>query len=70
MIQYGVAALEKDPANLCGLRLVSNHPGGSLRARREAVVRFVAPLGKGLPLPARRALRSKLHDSLNPSISP
>jgi len=29
MIQYGVAALEKDPAILCGLRLVSNHMGGS-----------------------------------------
>ncbi len=29
----------------------------SLRASREAVVRGVAPLGKGAPLPARRALR-------------
>ena len=29
MIQYGVTALEKDPAILCGLRLVLNHPGGS-----------------------------------------
>ena len=29
MIQYGVAALEKDPAILCGLRLVLNHLGGS-----------------------------------------
>ena len=31
---------------------------GSLRAVREAVARGVAPLGKGAPLPARRALRS------------
>ncbi len=29
MIQYGAAALEKDPAILCGLRLVLNHLGGS-----------------------------------------
>jgi len=29
MIQYGVAVLEKDPAILCGLRLVLNHLGGS-----------------------------------------
>ena len=29
MIQYGVTALEKDPAILCGLRLVLNHPSGS-----------------------------------------
>jgi hypothetical protein len=35
-----------------------NHLAGSLRASREAVVRGVAPLGKGAPLPARRALRS------------
>lgn len=27
----------------------------SLRARREAVIRGVAPLVKGMPLPARRA---------------
>ena len=31
--------------------------GGSLRASREAVVRGVAPLGKGMPFPASRALR-------------
>jgi hypothetical protein len=29
MIQYGVAALEKDSAILCELRLVLNHPGVS-----------------------------------------
>jgi len=27
-----------------------DHPGGSLRASREAVVRGVAPLGKDAPL--------------------
>ena len=34
-----------------------DHPGGSLRAGREAVVRRVVPLGKDLPFPARRASR-------------
>jgi hypothetical protein len=29
MIQFAVAVLEKDPAILCGLRLVLNHLGGS-----------------------------------------
>jgi len=29
MIQYGVAALAKDTAIHCGLRLVLDHPGGS-----------------------------------------
>ncbi len=32
-----------------------DHPGSSLRASREAVVRGVAPLGKDAPLAARRA---------------
>ncbi len=36
---------------------VLDHLGSSLRASREAVVRGVAPLGKGAPLPARRAWR-------------
>ena len=36
---------------------VLNHLGGSLRASREAVARCVPLLGKGLPFPARRALR-------------
>ncbi len=36
---------------------VLDHPGGSLRADREVVVRRVAPLGKDLPFPARRASR-------------
>ncbi|MCU7880030.1 MAG: hypothetical protein KZQ60_05345 [Candidatus Thiodiazotropha sp. (ex Lucinoma aequizonata)] len=35
-----------------------DHLGGSLRAAREAVARGVTPLNKGLPLPARCALRA------------
>ncbi len=45
-----------------------DHLGCSLRASREAVVRGVAPLGKGTPLPARRALRptaSQLAELIN-----
>jgi hypothetical protein len=44
------------------------HLGNSLWASREAVVRGVAPLGKGLPFPARRALRptaSRLAEPVN-----
>ena len=40
-----------------GCNAVLDHLACSLRASREAVVRGVAPLGKGAPLPARRALR-------------
>jgi hypothetical protein len=36
---------------------VLDHLGGPRRASREALVRSVAPLGKGMPFPARRALR-------------
>jgi len=57
MNQYCVAALEKELAILFGLRLVLLYLGGSLRASREAVVRGVAPLGKGMPFLASRALR-------------
>ena len=39
-----------------GCNAVLNHLGRSLRASSEAAVRDVAPLGKGVPLPARRAL--------------
>jgi len=36
---------------LCkGCNAVLDHPGGSLRASREALVRGVAPLGKDAPL--------------------
>jgi len=68
MIQYGVAVLVKDMAIPCGLRLVLDHLGNSLRASREAVVRGVAPLGKDMPLPARRAWRptaSRLAEPIN-----
>ncbi|MEE8339505.1 MAG: hypothetical protein V3R56_05130 [Xanthomonadales bacterium] len=57
MTQYGVTALNKDQAIVCGLCLVLDHLLSSLRASREAVVRGVTPLGKDMPLPARRALR-------------
>ncbi len=40
-----------------GCNAVLIHLGGSLRASREAVVRGVAPLGKGMPFLASRALR-------------
>jgi len=71
--QYGK---EHDLARLVlfkGCNAVLGHPGGSLRASREAAVRGVAPLGKDSPCrdravcrangngenhdPARRALR-------------
>ena len=38
-----------------GCNAVLNHLRCSLRASRDAVVRGAAPLGKGVPLPARRA---------------
>jgi hypothetical protein len=41
-----------------GCNAVLDYLGSSLRASREALVRGVAPLGKGGPFPARRALRS------------
>ncbi len=47
---------------------VLDHLGGSLRASREALVRYVAPLGKDMPFPARCALRpsaSRLAETIN-----
>ena len=41
-----------------GCNAVLDYLGSPLRASREALVRGVAPLGKGEPFPARRALRS------------
>ena len=41
-----------------GCNAVLDYLGSSLRASREALARGVAPLGKGGPLRARRALRS------------
>ena len=49
-----------------------DHLGGSLRASRKAPARGVAPLGKGAPFPARRALRSsafRLAESINSMLS-
>ncbi len=54
-----------------GCNAVMDHLGSSLRASREAVVRGVAPLGKGAPLPARRALRptaSQLAELINTTL--
>ncbi len=51
-----------------GCNAVLNHLRCSLRASRDAVVRGVAPLGKGVPLPARLALRptaSQLAELIN-----
>jgi hypothetical protein len=50
----------------CNVEL--NHLGVSLRASREAAARCVMPLGKGMPFPARRALRptaSRLVEPIN-----
>ena len=47
---------------------VLNHLVSSLRASREGAVPGVAPLGKGSPFPARRALRptpSRLAEPVN-----
>ncbi len=57
MIQGKAQSAENGRVLFKGCDAVLDHPGGSLRASREAVVRGVAPLGKGLPFPARRALR-------------
>ena len=40
---------------------------GSLRARRETLVSRVAPLAKGLPLSARRTLRSAVSRPADPT---
>ncbi len=58
MIQDKAQSEENGRVLFKGCNAVLDHLGGSLRASREAVVRFVAPLGKGMPFPARRALRS------------
>jgi len=57
MIQDKARSTENDRVLFKGCNAVLDHSGGSLRASREAVVRGVAPLGKGLPFQARRALR-------------
>ncbi len=57
-----------------GCNAVLDHPGSSLRASREAVVRGVAPLGKAtITGEARLAVFyalwvQPLHDSLSPPI--
>jgi hypothetical protein len=51
--QFAVNGYSIDKGCNAGLR----HLWASLRARREAVICGVAPLGKDLPFPARRALQ-------------
>ena len=54
-----------------GCNAALDHLGSSLRASREAVVRHVASLGKGTPLPARRALwptASQLAESIKTTL--
>ena len=57
MIQDEAQPAENGRVFFKGCDAVLDHLGGSLRARRDAIVRGVAPLGKGMPFPARRALR-------------
>ncbi len=57
MIQNKAQSAENGRVLVKDCNAVLGHLGGSLRASREAVVRGVAPLGKGMPFPARRALR-------------
>jgi len=54
-----------------GCNAVLDHLGSSLRANREAVVRRVAPIGKGAPLLVKRALRptaSQLAEPINTTL--
>jgi len=56
-----------------GCNAVLGHLWASLRARREAVICGVASLGKGTPLPARRALQltaSRLADRYTLFVTP
>ncbi len=58
MIQDKTLSAENGGSLVKGGDNLLNHLASSLRASREGVVRGVAPLGKDVPLPARRALRS------------
>ncbi len=57
MIQDKEQSAENGRVLFKGCNAVLDHLGGSLRASREAVVRCVAPLGQGMPFPARRLSR-------------
>ena len=68
MVQDKAQYAENGRVLFKGCNAVLDYLGGSLRASREAAVRGVAPLGKGLPFPARRALRptaSRFADPVN-----
>ncbi len=57
MFQDKAQTAKNGPVLLKGCNTVLGHLGTSLRASWEAVVRGVTPLGKDMPLPARRVLR-------------
>ena len=57
MIRDKAQPAENVGALFKGWNAVLDHLARSLRASRKAVVRSVAPFGKGEPLPERRALR-------------
>jgi len=68
MIQDKAQSAESGRVLFKGSNAVLDHPGGSLRASRKAVVHGVAPLGKGMPFPAMRALwptASRLAEATN-----
>ena len=68
VIQDKAQSVENGRVLFKGCNAELDHLGGSLRASREAVVRGVAPLGKDMPFPARRALRptaSRLAELIN-----
>jgi hypothetical protein len=60
MIQDKAQSEENGTVLFEGCNAVLDHLGGSLRASREIVARCVPPLGKDMPFPARRALRSTI----------
>ncbi len=68
MIQDKAQSAENGLVLFKGYNAELNHLAVSLRASREAAVRCDSPLGKGLSLPARRALRptaSRLAEPIN-----
>ena len=71
MIQDKAQSADNGPVLVKGCNAVLGHLLSSLRASREAVVRGVTPLGKDVPLPARRALRptaSRLAEHVNSTL--
>ncbi len=67
MIQDKEQSAENGRVLFKGCNAVLDYLGGSLRASRDEVVRYVAPLGKGMPFPAKRALRSTASRPADPT---